>query len=245
MHGKPYQQLQPHFCPCSVYGHLSKNCPQQTFAQQNVPNYLRSTQPVATPPYLNRPNTHLSVFPQAFLLNMFPKTYTATYDRLYTESTCLEKIADKMTKMAEENRLIKQAVHGTYERRKGNYSRLRNKISSNKNNAKDDNSKQMSQSGKKSVQFKSNANTGTIHSPTVTHSGNATHLIRKSSPNLAASTNSVSTIIDKTESQLDAEAVLDQTHELSPDCKAIMDILYPDIDYRSDSDSDELTYMDE
>ena len=42
MYGIPYQQLQPHFTlcyTCGVYGHLSKNCPQQALAQQNVPNY--------------------------------------------------------------------------------------------------------------------------------------------------------------------------------------------------------------
>ena len=89
---------------------------------------------------------------------------------------------------------------------KGDYSRLRNKISSNQNNAQDDNSKQMSQNGKKSVQFKSNADTGTNHSPVETHSGNTTHSILKLSPDLATSTNSVSTIVEETESQLDAEA---------------------------------------
>ena len=88
-----------------------------------------------------------------------------------------------MNEMVEENRLIKQAVLETYERMKGNYSRLMNKISSNQNNAKDDHSKQVSQSGKKSVQFKSNANTGTNHLPTATHSGNAILSILKSSPN--------------------------------------------------------------
>ena len=104
--------------------------------------------------------------------------------------------------MAEGNRHIKQAVVGTYERMKGNYSMSRNKISSNQNIAKDDNSTQMGQIGKKSVQFKSNANTGTNHSLSVTHSGNATCLILKSSPNVATSTNSVSTIVKETESQM-------------------------------------------
>ena len=59
------------------------------------------------------------------------------------------------------------------------------------------------------------------------------------------STNSVSTIFEETEVQLDEDAELDQTHEMSPDCEAIMDILHPDVDYGSDSDSDELTYVDE
>ena len=58
---------------------------------------------------------------------------------------------------------------------------------------------------------------------------------------LATSTNSVSTIVEETESKLDAEA----EHELSSDCQANMDILHPDIDYQSDSDSDELTCVDE
>ena len=51
-----------------------------------------------------------------------------------------------MNEMAEENRLIKQAVLGTYERMKGKYSNLRKR---NQNNPKDDNGKQMSQSNKK------------------------------------------------------------------------------------------------
>ena len=118
-------------------------------------------------------------------------------------------------KWQEENRLIKQALLGTYKRIKGNFLRSRN-------NAKDDMAKQISQSGKKSVQFKSNTNTGTNHPPTVTHSGNATHLILKLSPNFATSTNSVSTIVEETEFQLDAEAEIGQTHELSTDCKSIM-----------------------
>ena len=46
-----------------------------------------------------------------------------------------------MNEMAEENRLIKQAVLGTYERMKGQYSNLRNK---NQNNPKDDSGKRMS-----------------------------------------------------------------------------------------------------
>ena len=79
----------------------------------------------------------------------------------------------------------------------------------------------------------------------MTHSGNATHSILKSSPNLATSTNSVSSIVKETESQLDAEAELGQTHELSSDCEAVMDILHPDMDYGSNSDSHELSYTDE
>ena len=102
-----------------------------------------------------------------------------------------------MNGMMEENRLIKQAVLDTYKRIKGNYPRLRNKISSTQNNAKDDNSKQMSQSGKKSVQLKSHANTGTNQSPTVTCSGNVMYSILKLSPNLAKCTNSVSTIVEE------------------------------------------------
>ena len=67
----------------------------------------------------------------------------------------------------------------------------------------------------------------------------------KLSSSLAMSTNSVFTIVEQPESQLDADAELDQTHELSPECKAIMNILHPDVDYGSDLDSDELTYTDE
>ena len=110
--------------------------------------------------------------------------------------------------MAEENRLIKQALLGTYERMKGKYPNSRNR---NQNNPKDDSGKQISQSGKKSVQFKSNTSTRTSHSSAVTHSGNARHSFLKPSPNLTTSTNTVSTIAEETESQLDAE-VDGQTH---------------------------------
>ena len=93
MYRNQYQQLQPHFAPCytcGVYGHLSKYYPEEALAQQNVLNYVRSTSPVATQPNVNRPNTPPSVFPQAFSSKQFPKTHTATYNRLYTEPTCLE-----------------------------------------------------------------------------------------------------------------------------------------------------------
>ena len=78
----------------------------------------------------------------------------------------------------------------------------------------------------------------------MTHSGNATYSILKSGTSLATSSNLVSTIADETESQLDAEAE-GQTHDLSSDCEVIMNILHPDVNYNSDSDSDELTYADE
>ena len=135
-----------------------------------MPNYLKNATPVATPPYLNRPNTPLLVFLQAFLLNSFPRiTQQLTTD--YTLNPHVQnEISDKINEVEEENRLIKQAVLGTYERMKGNYSNSKNR---NQNNPKDGNGKQMSQRGKKSVQFKSNTNTGTNHSSAVTHSGNA------------------------------------------------------------------------
>ena len=146
-----------------------------------------------------------------------------------------------MNEMAEENRLIKQTVLGTYERMKGKYPISRNR---NQDNPKDDSGKQVSQSSKKSVQFKFNTITRTGHSSTATHSGNAMCLILKLSPSLTTSTNLVSTIGKKTESQLDAEAE-GQTHDLSSDCEAIMNISHPDVDYSSDSAIDELTYADE
>ena len=78
----------------------------------------------------------------------------------------------------------------------------------------------------------------------MTHSGNTMHSILKLSPGLTTSTNSVTTIAEETESQLNAEAE-GHTHELCSDYKAIMDILHPDVDYSSDSNSNELTYADE
>ena len=103
-----------------------------------------------------------------------------------------------MNEMAKENRFIRQAVLGIYERMKGKYPISRNR---NQNNPKDDSGKQMSHSGKKSVQFKSNTSTGASHSSEVTHSGSAMHSILKLDPSLATSTNSVSTLAEETESQ--------------------------------------------
>ena len=195
-YGNPYQQLQPHFAPCytcCVYGYLSKNCQHGAFIQQN---YLRNTTLVATPPYLSRPNTHLG-FPQAFLPNSSPRlAQQLTTDYTLNPHVCNET-ADKM---AEEKKLIKQAVLGTYEKMKGKYPISRNK---NQNNPKDDSGKQISQSSKKSVQFKSNTSTGTSHSSVVTCSGNATHSVLELNPSLVTTTNPVSTIAEETESQLD------------------------------------------
>ena len=70
-------------------------------------------------------------------------------------------------------------------------------------------------------------------------------LILELRPNLAISTNSFSTIVEETESQLHADGELEQTYELSPDNEVIMVILHPDIDCGSDSDSNVLTYTDE
>ena len=81
-------------------------------------NYLSSTTSVATPPYLTRPNTPPSVFPQAFL----PNSSLRLTQQLTTDYTLnlhvWNEIAYKMNEMVEENRLIKQAVLGTYERMK-------------------------------------------------------------------------------------------------------------------------------
>ena len=181
------------------------------------------------------------MFPQAFLPNSSPRlTLQLTTD--YTQNPHVwNKIADKMNEMAEENRFIKQEVIGTYERMNGKYPISGNR---NQNSSKDDSGKQMSQSGKKSVQFKSNTSTGTGHSSAVTHSGRAMCLILKSNLSLATGTNSLSTTAKETECQLEAEAE-GQTHNLSSDCEAIMNILHPDVNYSSDSDSDKLPYADE
>ena len=69
----------------------------------------------------------------------------------------------------------------------------------NQNNPEDDSGRQMSQSDKKSVQFKYNNSTRTGHPSAVTHSGDTMHLILKLNPNLAISTNSVSTIVKETD----------------------------------------------
>ena len=144
-----------------------------------------------------------------------------------------------MNEMSEENRLMKQAVLSTFKRTKGNYWKSRNKILSNQDNTKIDNSKHLSQSGKKCIPFRSKVQTSTNHSPnTAPCSGNATCSILKLMPNLAMSIKLVSTIAEETESQLDADAELDHALELSPDCEAIMDLLHPDVEYGSDLDSD-------
>ena len=137
------------------------------------------------------------MFPQALLPNSSPRlTQEPTAD--YTLNPHVWKdIGDKMNKIVEENRLINQTVLGTYEKMKGRYPVSRTK---NQNNPKDNSGKQISQSIKKSVQFKSNTSTGTGQSLAVTHSGSAMCSILKLNPSLATSTNSASTIAEETES---------------------------------------------
>ena len=196
---------------------------------------------MATPPYLNRPNTSPLLFPQGFLPNSSPRLTPQLTTNYTLNPHAWNKIADKMNEVAEENRLIKQAVLGTCEGMKGKYPISRKR---NQNSHKDDSGKQISQSEKKSVQFKSNSSTGNGHSSAVTHSDSAMCLILKLNSSLATSTDLVSTIAEETESQLEAETEY-QTHNLSSACKVIMNILHPDVEYSSDSDSDELTYADE
>ena len=119
------------------------------------------------------------VFPQAFLPNISPRlTQQLTTDYTLNPHVWNES-ADKMNEMAEENRLLKQAVLSFYEKMKSRYPVSRTR---NQNNPKDDSGKQISQSGKKSGQFKSNTSTGTSHSSAVTHSGSAMCSILKLNP---------------------------------------------------------------
>ena len=76
-------------------------------------NYLRNTTPVATPPYLNKPNTPPSVLPQAFLLDSSPRLIQQLTKDYTPNPHVWNEITDKMNEMAEENRLIKQVVLGT------------------------------------------------------------------------------------------------------------------------------------
>ena len=122
MYGNPYQQLQPHFAPCYTWciRALEYKLPTASLCTKNVQNYLRNATPVATPSYLNRPNTPLSIFLQTFLRNNSPRL-TQQLSTNYALNPCVwNEITDKMNEMAEENRLIKQAVLGTYKRMKGN-----------------------------------------------------------------------------------------------------------------------------
>ena len=204
-------------------------------------NHSRNARPTATPSYLSRSNTPPLVFPEVFLPNSSPR-FTQQLTTDYTLNLHVwNKVAEKMNKMAQENRLIKQTVLCTYKKMKSRYSVLRTR---NQNNSKDDSDKQINQSSKKSIKFKPNSGTEIGHSSTVTHSGSAMYPILKSNPSLATSNNLVSTIAKETESQLEAEAE-GQTHNLSSDCEVIMNTLHLDVDYSSDSNSDKLTYADE
>ena len=61
------------------------------------------------------------MFPQAFLPNSSPRL-TEQLTIYYTLNPYVwNEITDKMNEMAEEDRLIKQAVLGTYEKMKGRY----------------------------------------------------------------------------------------------------------------------------
>ena len=78
---------------------------------------LHTTELLKEHNYLNRPNTPPLVFPQAFLPNRSPRlTHTATYNSYTLNPHIWNEIADKMNELAEENRLIKQVVLGTYEK---------------------------------------------------------------------------------------------------------------------------------
>ena len=83
-----------------------------------MPNYARNTTPVATPPYLNRPNTPPSVFTQAFLPNNSPRLTQQPMTDYALNPNVWNEITDKMNEMVEENRLIKQAMLGTYENKR-------------------------------------------------------------------------------------------------------------------------------
>ena len=157
-----------------MYGHLSKNCPQWAFTQQN---YLRNTTPVATPLYLSRSNTPPLVFPSSFSSKQFSKLTQQLTTDFTLNPHVWNETAHKMNEMAEENRLINQALH--LWNTKGKYPISRDR---NQNNPKDDSGKQITQSGKKSLQFKSNTSTGTGHFSTVTISGSTMHSNLKSNP---------------------------------------------------------------
>ena len=76
MSGNPYQQLQPHFTPCytcALYRHLSKNCLQQPFAQQNKEHNTSSHTTISK----QTKYCTISIF-SSYSSKQFPKVYTAT-----------------------------------------------------------------------------------------------------------------------------------------------------------------------
>ena len=89
-----------------------------SFGTIKAPRYLRSSPPVATPPYPNRSNTQVPVIPQAFLPNSSPRLTQQLTTHCTISLHVWNEIADKMNEMAEENRHIKQAVLSTCERKK-------------------------------------------------------------------------------------------------------------------------------
>ena len=146
-----------------------------------------------------------------------------------------DEITTKLNEMAEENRLIKQAVHKTYNTAKGVLGKSKNKTLATRPNDRTNNCKQSNQCSK-NVRF-SPRDQDTKSTTTPTQKAKPTKPILQSNHKMTTDDQqSVSMINEDTDSQDDIE--INHAHDQSSDQEAIMDVLCPDLNSNSDSDED-------
>ena len=138
--------------------------------------------------------------------------------------------------MDKENRLIKQAIHKTYNTVTGVIGKSKNKTLITSPNDRTNNHKQSNQ-GSKNVRF-SSRDQDAKSTTTPTQKTKSTKPILKSNPKMTTDDwQSVSMISEDNDSQDETET--DHAYDQSYVQEAIMDILCPDLDSDSDSNKDD------
>ena len=144
-------------------------------------------------------------------------------------------ITTKLNEMAKENRLIKKAVHKTYNTA-GVLEKAKNKTLVASPNDRTNNHKQCNQ-GSKCVRFNSR-DQDTKSSTTPAQKAKSTKPILKSNTKMTNDDQqSVTMISEDTNSQDNTKS--DHAYDYSSDQEAMMDILCPDLGSESDSDEDD------
>ena len=111
-----YQCTAPYFQTCyicGIFGYIGKNCPNRTNNQQTAQSYLQGL-PSPTGPLPLSLNTLPNIISHIFTPNKPPVLMQQlTVDHALNQKAW-DEIAAKLNEMAKENRLIKEAVHKTY-----------------------------------------------------------------------------------------------------------------------------------
>ena len=147
-----------------------------------------------------------------------------------------DEIITKLNKKAKENRLIKQALHKTYNTATHVLGKSKNKTLTIIPNDRTHNHKQSNQDSK-SVRFRSR-DQDTRSMTTPTHKAKSIKPILKSNTKMTTDDQqSVAMIREDTDSQHDTESY--HAYNQSSNQEAIMDILCPDLNSDSDSNEDD------